>query len=74
MPLSGLMAESKFSKRGIQALSILLIIGAIALYVGWGIAYGSWNMFAPKYIPIYSLTVIMAVFGVFGLLLTRLKD
>lgn len=68
------MAESNFPKRAIQALSILLIIGAVALYIGWGIAYGSWNIFNPIYVPIYGIAVVMVVFGVFGLLLMRLKD
>lgn len=58
----------------IKILSILLIIGGIALYIGWGIAYGSWNFFESKYIPIYGLTVVMVLFGVLGLALTRLKD
>ncbi|NLI73274.1 MAG: hypothetical protein GX369_00665 [Euryarchaeota archaeon] len=58
----------------IKILSILLIIGGILLYIGWGAYYNSWNMFAPEYIPIYGLTVIMILFGVLGLALTRLKD
>ncbi|NLK25122.1 MAG: hypothetical protein GX307_00900 [Euryarchaeota archaeon] len=58
----------------IKALSILLIIGGIALYVGWGIVYGSWNFLEPKFISIYGLTIVMVLFGVLGLLLTRLKD
>ncbi|KQM11836.1 hypothetical protein AOA80_05665 [Methanomassiliicoccales archaeon RumEn M1] len=58
----------------IKILSVLLIIGGIALYIGWGIAYGSWNLFESQYIPIYGLTVVMVLFGVLGLALTRLKD
>mgnify|MGYP007066370488 FL=1 len=58
----------------IKILSVLLIIGGIALYIGWGIAYGSWNFFDRQYIPIYGLTVVMVLFGVLGLALTRLKD
>jgi len=68
------MAESTFPKKAIMALSALLIIGGVALYVGWGIAYGSWNMFEQKFIPIYTLVVPMVLFGVFGILLVRLKD
>ncbi|WP_019178730.1 hypothetical protein [Methanomassiliicoccus luminyensis] len=68
------MAESNFPKRAIQVLSVLLIIGGIALYIGWGIAHGSWNFLEPKYIPIYGLTVVMVLFGALGLLLARLKD
>ncbi len=58
----------------IKILSVLLIIGGIALYIGWGIAYGSWNFLDSQYIPIYGLTVVMVLFGVLGLALTRLKD
>jgi len=58
----------------IKILSILLIIGGIALYIGWGIAYGSWNFLEPKFIPIYGLTIVMVLFGALGLLLSRLKD
>lgn len=67
------MADSSVNTT-IKVLSILLIIGGIALYIGWGIAYGSWNFFEPKYIPIYGLTAVMVLFGVLGLALTRLKD
>jgi hypothetical protein len=67
------MADSSVNT-AIKVLSILLIIGGIALYIGWGIAYGSWNFFESKYIPIYGLTVVMVLFGVLGLALTRLKD
>lgn len=67
------MAESNFPNKAIFALSILLIIGGVALYVGWGIAYGSWNMFNRNYIPIYALVVPMVLFGVLGILLTRQK-
>lgn len=67
------MADSSVNTT-IKILSILFIIGGIALYIGWGIAYGSWNFFEPKYIPIYGLTAVMVLFGVLGLALTRLKD
>jgi hypothetical protein len=67
------MAESDFPKKAITALSILLIIGGVALYVGWGIAYGSWNFFEAKFIPVYALSVPMILFGVLGILLARQK-
>jgi UPF0716 family protein affecting phage T7 exclusion len=73
-PLAATMAESNFPKKAIMALSILLIIGGVALYVGWGIAYGSWNFFAANFIPVYALVVPMILFGVLGILLTRQKD
>jgi len=67
------MADTAVNK-AIKVLSILLIVGGIALYIGWGIAYGSWNFFEPRFIPIYGLTVVMVLFGVLGFLLSRLKD
>lgn len=67
------MAESNFPNKAIMALSILLILGGVALYVGWGIAYGSWNMFKPSFIPIYAIVVPMVLFGLLGILLTRQK-
>ncbi len=73
-PLAAVMAESNFSKKAIMALSILLIIGGVALYVGWGIAYGSWNFLSARFIPIYALAVPMVLFGVLGILLTRQKE
>lgn len=73
MSLAALMADASVNK-AIKVLSILLIIGGIALYIGWGIAYGSWNFFESRFIPIYGLTVVMVLFGVLGFLLSRLKD
>lgn len=73
MRLADLMADRSVNL-SIKILSVLLIIGGIALYIGWGVAYGSWNFFESKYIPIYGLTVVMVLFGVLGLVLTRLKD
>jgi lipopolysaccharide export LptBFGC system permease protein LptF len=67
------MAESNFPNKAIMALSILLIIGGVALYFGWGIAYGSWNMFNRNFIPIYTLVVPMVLFGLLGIYLVRQK-
>jgi hypothetical protein len=67
------MAESKFPQRVLMALSALLVLGGIAVYVGWGIAYGSWNFFKPEFIPVYAITVVMILFGGLGLLLLRAK-
>jgi TRAP-type C4-dicarboxylate transport system permease small subunit len=68
------MAEVDFPEKAQKVISILLIIGAVALYVGWGIAYGSWNLFEPSYIPIYAIVVVMLLFGGLGLLLLKNKD
>ena len=68
------MAEVAFPERAQQVLSILLIIGGLAVYVGWGIANGSWNLFEPRFIPIYAIVVVMVLFGGLGLLLLKNKE
>jgi hypothetical protein len=68
------MAESKFPSRAKLALSGFLIFLGVALYVGWGIAYGSWNFFEPKFIPVYGLVVVLIGFGVLGYLLVRTEE
>lgn len=68
------MAEVAFPEKAQKVLSILLIIGGVAMYIGWGIAYGSWNLFEPRFIPIYAIVVIMILFGGLGLLLLKNKQ
>ncbi len=50
------------------AYAVLLSVG-IALYLIWGIAFGSWNILAVENIGIYALVIIMVVFGATGMLL-----
>ena len=68
------MVESDFPKKAMMVLSILLILGGVAVYLGWGIAYGSWNFFDVNYIPVYAITAVMLMFGGLGFLLSRMKD
>ncbi len=65
------MAESAFPRRVKTALSLLLIIGAFAMYWGWGLIYGSWNIFDASNMGVYAIVVVLLAFGVFGLLLVR---
>jgi hypothetical protein len=67
------MEESAFPKRIEMGMSILLLISGIALYVAWGIGFNGWNFFDPKYIGLYALVSVMVLFGIFGILLTRLR-
>lgn len=46
-------------------LSLLTLIGGIAFYVYWGMRYGVWVD-----IGIYTLTIVLVLFGVFGTLLS----
>jgi hypothetical protein len=67
------MAENTFPNRIMMGISILLLIGGIALYVAWGIGFNSWNFIDAKFIGLYSLVIVMVLFGIFGILLTRLR-
>ncbi len=68
-----LMEENAFPKRIIMGISVLLLISGIALYVAWGIGFNGWNFFEPKFIGLYSLVIVMVLFGVFGILFARTK-
>lgn len=67
------MAELDFPHKAIRIFSFVLIILALAIYIGWGVAYGSWNIFSAEYIPIYSVMIILILLGICGLLLTKNK-
>ena len=51
-----------------QYLSFALLLGAVAFYVGWSIAYGDWND-----IGLYSVSVILILFGILGIALFHFK-
>jgi hypothetical protein len=53
--------------------SLLLVLG-LAVYLGWGIMYGSWNLFDRSNLGIYALTVILCGFGIVGILLYTLGE
>lgn len=74
MALAGFMAEVDLPNKAIRFLSILLIIGGVAFYLVWGIAFGSWNFFESRFIPVYGIFIIMVAFGGLGLLLLKNKD
>jgi hypothetical protein len=63
------MAESAFPRRVKTALSLLLIIGGLCMYIGWGILYGSWNILDSSNMGVYVITVTLLAFGILGLLL-----
>ncbi len=67
------MEENAFPKKVEMGISVLLLISGIALYLAWGIWYNGWNFFDPLYIGLYSLVIVMVLFGIFGILLTRVK-
>lgn len=67
------MEENAFPKKIQMGISALLLIGGIALYIAWGIGFNGWNFFDAKFIGLYALVIVMVLFGVFGILLTRLR-
>ncbi len=68
------MEEDAFPKKVKLALSLILIVGALAFYWAWGIAYNSWNIFDGTNMGVYSIVVIMLAFGILGLFLVRAKN
>lgn len=49
----------------------VLLIAGVFFYVAWGLAYGSWNVFEPRNIGVYAVTVVLVAFGLVGTLLYR---
>ncbi|MEM4777991.1 MAG: hypothetical protein QW062_00895 [Thermoplasmatales archaeon] len=54
--------------RVMEYLSLLLLIGAVVVYLSWSIAYGDWND-----IGLYSISVVLILFGALGVALSRLR-
>jgi hypothetical protein len=67
------MAEDKFPLKVLSMLSIVLILGALALWVSWGAVYNGWNLLDKNYIGLYSVVIVMLFLGIFGFLLIRKK-
>ncbi len=65
------MEGSDFPRKAKIAISIILIVAGIAMYWAWGLIYGSWNIFEKEFIGVYTVVVVLIVFGVLGLLLSR---
>ncbi len=64
------MAETAFPKKAKVALSLALIVAAFAMYWGWGLIYGTWNLFARESMGVYAIVIVLLSFGVLGLLLS----
>jgi predicted Co/Zn/Cd cation transporter (cation efflux family) len=65
------MEGSDFPRKAKLAISVLLIIAGFAMYWAWGLIYDSWNILEKEFIGVYSIVVVLIVFGVLGLLLSR---
>lgn len=63
------MEEGEVSRKlAIAFYSFLLLLG-VFMYIAWGLAYGSWNIFTPENIGVYATVVLLIGFGLFGFLL-----
>lgn len=69
--MGGPVEGSDFPRKAKIAISIILIVAGIAMYWAWGLIYGSWNIFEKEFIGVYTVVVVLIVFGVLGLLLSR---
>jgi len=49
-------------------LSILMLLGGILFYIYWGTRYNIWYN-----IGIYSITIVLVLPGIFGLILTLME-
>ncbi len=49
-------------------LSFVMLLGAVIFYLSWSIAYGDWND-----IGLYSISIILILFGILGIWLSRLR-
>ncbi len=67
------MEENAFPKKIEMGISVLLLISGIALYIIWSITFNTWNLFDPVNMGLYSAVIVMVLFGVFGILVTRLR-
>jgi hypothetical protein len=45
-----------------------MLLGAIIFYLSWSIAYGDWND-----IGLYSISIILILFGVLGIWLSKVR-
>jgi len=64
------MAETAFPRKAKLFVSLLLIVAAFAMYWGWGLMYGTWNIVAKESMGVYAIVIILSAFGILGLLLS----
>ena len=70
------MAQTKneFPRKAAYGFYLLLVLSGLAFYLGWGIYFGSWNLFARENIGVFAIVVLMLGFGGTGLLLYGKPD
>ncbi len=66
--------EKRFPKKSLAAIYAGIAGLGIAIYIGWGIMYNSWNIFDWTNAGIYSTTVVLVGIGVVGAVLYSLPE
>jgi hypothetical protein len=66
------------ARKEIPAKVVMTFYGALlalglSIYIGWGLMYGSWNIFDRSNLGIYSSTVLLCGFGLVGIVLYTIK-
>jgi hypothetical protein len=64
------MGSSNFVRNVKLFVSVALIFLGFVMFYGWGLTYGSWNIFAKEYIGVYTIVIVLVLSGILGLLLT----
>ena len=58
------MSEEQVLNSAARWFYLLVMFLAIAFYLSWGILYGAWTD-----VGVYTITIIMLTFGIFGVAL-----
>jgi len=58
----------KMKINGLQALSFLLLVVGLVFYIAWSMRYNAWLD-----IGVYSITIVLVLGGVLGLILNKAK-
>jgi hypothetical protein len=65
------MAASELPRRVARGFYLLLVLGGLAIYVGWALWFGVWNPLTPEGVGLYAILVLFVGFGVVGWLLYK---
>ena len=70
--LGAAMAQPSALPRRVAFWFYSLLLGAgVAFYFAWGVLFNSWNLFEPRNMGAYAVTVALVGFGIVGILLYR---
>ena len=66
--------KKTFPKKFLASIYAGVAALGVAIYVGWGLLYGSWNILDWENSGIYATTVCLVGIGIVGVFLYSLKD